>query len=248
MATQMRRLGVLLRLSVSFLTSLPLDPGEYRPGDLAKAAVFFPLVGLGIGWVLFLVYSVVSVEAQDPLLATFATLLLWVLLTRGLHIDGVADVCDALWVQREKRQAVLKDPRIGTFGVLGILFVLGAKGMLLVRLSGGALPLVLAPLFGRTVALLFGAFFQVPPRETPGLAEEFVGRVSWSTFLLWAAAVAVLSFFIAEWRAVLKTLVSFGIMFTLGRGMARAFGGVTGDVVGAGVEWGEVVWLFLWEM
>lgn len=244
----MRRIVRLFRLSVSFLTPFPLDSGEYRPGDLAQSAVFFPLVGFGIGWVLFLVRSLTFAKTEDTLLSAFATLFSWIFLTRGLHIDGVADVCDALWAEREKRWDILKDPRVGTFGVLGISFVLGAKGVLLARLSGGAFPLVLAPLFGRTVTLLFGAFFKAPPRETPGLAEEFVGRVPRSVFFLWALGIGVLSFFVLGWPGVLKTLVSFGIMFTLGKGMARVFGGVNGDVLGAGVEWGEVVWLFLWGM
>lgn len=236
----------LFRLSVSFLTLVPLGSGEYRPGDLAKSALFFPLVGFCIGWALFFVRSFILARTQDTLLSAFVTLFFWVFLTRGLHIDGVADVCDALWAEREKRQSILKDPRVGTFGVLGIAFVLGAKWVLLVRLSEGAFPLVLAPLFGRTVTLLFGAFFRAPLRETPGLAEEFVGRVPRFVFSLWALGIGVLSFFALGWPGVLKTLVSFGIMFTLGKGMARAFGGVNGDVVGAGVEWGEVVWLFLW--
>lgn len=244
----MKRVVRLFRLSVSFLTPFPLDPGGYEPKDLARSAVFFPLVGLGIGWMLFLVHSLVFWRTHDSLLSAFASLFLWVLLTRGFHLDGVADVCDALWAPREKRQAILKDPRVGTFGVLGIFFVLSAKGLILARLLGDAFPLVFAPLFGRAVALLFGAFFSPPPREVKGLAEEFVGKVPWYIFCLWALGISIYGFCTLGGSAVLKTLASFGIMFTLGKGMAQAFGGINGDAVGAGIEWGEVVWLFFWRL
>lgn len=231
-------------LAVSFLTPFPLGPKDYYPLDLARSAVFFPLVGFGIGALLFLLQSLVLLRAKDPLLAAFVVLVAWVALTRGLHIDGVADVCDALFAQGRERGAVLKDPRVGTFGVLGIVGVLGAKGILVMRC--GAFPLVLAPVFGRTVALLFGSFFRALPREERGLAEEFVGKVPWYVFSFWALGIGVLGFLVSGWPAALKTLASFGIMFTLGKGMARVFGGLNGDMVGAGIEWGEAVWLSLW--
>ncbi|MBC7217690.1 MAG: adenosylcobinamide-GDP ribazoletransferase [Candidatus Caldatribacterium sp.] len=244
----MKRLVRLLRFAVSFLTPFPVGSGNYEPGDLAQSAVFFPLVGLGIGALLSFTRSSLLKWTGDSLLAAFVTLFAWILLTRGLHIDGVADVCDALFAPKGKRELILKDPRVGTFGVLGILFVLGAKGVVLARLSGGVFPLLLAPVFGRAVALLFGAFFRALPREERGLAEEFVGRVPKLAFVLWAFGIGGMGFLALGWRGVLKTALSFGIMFTLGRGMARFFGGLNGDMVGAGIEWGEAIWLFLWRM
>lgn len=236
----------LFRLSVSFLTPLPVGPKMYEPGDLARSSVFFPLVGLGMGVVLRGLHPVTLRVVGDSLFAAWVTLGVWVALTRGFHIDGVADVFDALFAPSEEKVAILKDPRVGTFGVLGVLFTLGTKGFALAHLSGDFFPLLFAPLLGRTVALLFGAFFVPIPRKTPGLAEEFVGQVSPLLFLLWALGIGVLGFFLRGWDAVLKTLVTFGIMFTLGRGIARIFGGLNGDAVGAGVEWGETVWLLLW--
>ncbi len=242
----MKRALYLLRLAVSFLTPLPLGGGMYRGGDLARASVFFPLVGLGIGGAVWGVRLAVVSRAGDPLLAGLLALFFWVMLTRGLHLDGVADVCDALFggsEQRERRE-ILKDPRIGTFGVLGVVFVLGVKGVVLFR-SESAFSLFLAPAFGRVVALLFGAFFSPFPREEPGLGEEFLGKVPKMVFLGWGGGLYVVSFLAGGWTLALKTAAGFGIMFTLGKVLSRSFGGLNGDALGAGIEWGEALWLLL---
>jgi len=242
----MKRTLYLLRLAVSFLTPLPLGGGMYQGGDLARASVFFPLVGLGIGGAVWGVRLAVFSRTEDALLASLLALFFWVVLTRGLHLDGVADVCDALFGGGEeaRRREILKDPRVGTFGVLGVIFVLGAKGVALFR-PESAFALFLAPAFGRAVALLFGAFFSPFPREEPGLGEEFLGKVPKMAFLGWGGGLCVVLFLAGGWTFALKTAAGFGIMFTLGKVLSQSFGGLNGDALGAGIEWGEALWLLL---
>jgi adenosylcobinamide-GDP ribazoletransferase len=171
-------------------------------------------------------------------------LFVWVFLTRGLHLDGVADVCDALFSGRDKegRRLILKDPRVGTFGVLGVLFTLGMKGVSVFGLHG-SFPFLFTPVLGRTVALLFGAFF--PPSSPQGLGGEFVGKVGKGFFLFWLAVLLFWGLEVGGISALLKTLLTFGIMFTLGKKLSHSFGGLSGDMVGAGIEWGEALFLFL---
>lgn len=242
----MRRILHFLRLSVGFLTLLPVGIKTYEPGDLARASPLFPLVGAGVGITVWGVRFLAFTRTQDSLLAALCALFAWVAFTRGFHLDGVADVCDALFAGGgvKERRLVLKDPRVGTFGVLGILLVLGTKGVLLSQVEH-FLPLLLAPVFGRVVVLLLGASFLPPLRESEGLAEEFVGKVPKEAFFLWAGGFCILGFFAGGWVIVLKTFAGFGIMFALGKVLSQRFGGLSGDVLGAGIEWGETLWLFL---
>lgn len=244
MADKVKRIGHLLGIAVSFLTIFPVPRREYRGGDLACASFAFPLVGLGIGTIVWGARFLAEWRTKDPLFSSFLALLVWVFLTRGLHLDGVADVCDALFSGRDKegRRLILKDPRVGTFGVLGVLFTLGIKGASIFGLHE-LFPFLFVPVLGRVVALLFGAFFSPPSLQ--GLGGEFVGRVRKEVFLFWWAILLVWGFEVGGFSTLLKTIFTFGIMFTLGKKLSFSLGGLSGDVVGAGIEWGEAVFLFL---
>ena len=94
----------LFWLALSFLTTLPAKQIPYIPGGLGKSSPFFPLIGLIIGCVVLFVASLSSLVLPTILAAIFA-LLTWILLTGGLHLDGLADCCDGLFgsVSAEKR-------------------------------------------------------------------------------------------------------------------------------------------------
>ncbi len=232
----------LFRIAVSFLTILPFSPKDYEEGDLARAGVFFPLVGMFLGSVNLGIWFLCFSLSRDPVFSSFTALCVWILLTRGLHLDGVSDVCDALAVGREKRQAVLKDSRVGAFGVLGILLFLGWKFLALVGMQNPWY-LWIAPVWGRIGVLQLGVFARPLP-EGKGLGKEFIGRVPWWSLLLW---MVLLGGGMVWWRGgvhVLKIAVSFGIMYTLEKFLSFHFGGLNGDMLGMGIEVGEI--LTLW--
>ena len=116
-------------LAVQFLTRLPTPQlREFRPEWLADAARWFPLVGLLLGGLLLA--PIWPASLVDPWLAAWAGLLGWALLTGGLHLDGLADLADALGAahrNRERFLAVLKDPHLGSFGVLTLILHLAGK-------------------------------------------------------------------------------------------------------------------------
>src|SRR5215475_12365004 len=110
-----------LILAVRFLTILPLPGHEARgPGALARAAWWFPVVGLGLGALLAVADRALA-AVLPPLLSAVVVLALWKAVTGGLHLDGLADCLDALaGATRERRRAILRDSRIGVFGTLGL--------------------------------------------------------------------------------------------------------------------------------
>jgi adenosylcobinamide-GDP ribazoletransferase len=228
------------RLAMQFLTRLPVaGVADFSPLDLARSSAWFPFVGLVVGGVVALV--VFALDHRSAALAGIVGVLAWVWLTGALHLDGLADLCDAVGASHrdpERFFAVLRDPHVGTFGVISIVLVLLLKAAALATLATNALwgvPLVLA--WARLGTLAWGRWLK--PLKS-GHGEHFarqipVGWVAAWTLLLLAAGVAVAPalcaapLVIAAWGAWLKARL----------------GGMTGDCLGAGVEVTETALLVL---
>ena len=118
-----------LRLAAQFLTRLPV-PGvaDFSPVDLARSATWFPFVGLALGVVVALVTF--AIGHRSAALAGVVGVLAWVWLTGAIHLDGLADLADALGASHRDPQrflAVLEDPHAGTFGIVSIVLTLMLK-------------------------------------------------------------------------------------------------------------------------
>ena len=125
-----------LLVAISFLTTIPVPQiGENDSNMLGRSTVWFPLVGLLIGGLVAGAYYGLGFIFPVPAVAVFATII-WVALTGGLHLDGLADSFDGLLpsVSREKRLSILKDVHLGAFGVIGLVLTLIAKVVLLFSL------------------------------------------------------------------------------------------------------------------
>ena len=121
----MRELFKGFILSLTLLTTLPfLHVHTFFKGINGYAAMFYPLVGLLLGSLLLLI-SWLLTAFFEPTHTAVIILAFWVLLTGALHLDGLSDTIDALFVAKERREAVLKDPHIGAMGVhFSIIFLL----------------------------------------------------------------------------------------------------------------------------
>src|SRR5690606_1423376 len=123
-----------------FLTRLPSpEVADFHASDLSRSAVWFPAVGALIGLFLLFVQSIAGM--LGPAVGALAVLIAWVWITGALHIDGLADVADAMGAAHrdpERFLSVLRDPHIGTFGVIAVLIVLLTKLILLSELIGSA--------------------------------------------------------------------------------------------------------------
>lgn len=169
-----------------------------------------------------------------------------ILLTAGLHLDGVADSCDALfsWRSRERMLEIMKDSRIGAMGALGLLVVVLLKVAALNGLGArwwqGAL---LAPLWGRW-ADIYGIFW-FPAAASGGMGKTFHDQVRRRDFW-WATALAALLSAPILWPwGPLHGLVILPIIHWLASRMTRTLGGLTGDTYGALAEAGEVLTLLV---
>ena len=247
-------------LSLQFLTSLPVHrffrqanaiPSSW---SLGQTLYFYPLVGLKIGSILWLsAWMLQIVFMQETVLyhaqiSAGVLLMLWVLLTGGLHLDGLADSADA-WMgglgDREKTLAIMKDPACGAMAVITLILVLLLKWLLLtqVLLSGHEdvliMGLIIVPVLARLGVVVLVIY--TPYQRAQGLGSEL--KQHSRSFWLWVQCifvVAVAAFL--QWWAVLGTmLVALCFGWFLRRIMMVRLGGWTGDTAGALIELIELV-------
>lgn len=224
-----------LRIAIQFLTILPTHLTETpEPEDIGQAAVWFPLVGLALGGILYGVGWVLQF-ILPPLAAAVIVLALWVYLTGGLHLDGLADCCDALFVAAtpQRRLEIMRDPHHGTFGVVGLILHLLFKGSLLVSLMPfSPVPVLLSPALARLLLLLAARQPQARPR---GLGANFA--LGLSPRMIWAAIpLPLLLIILGGVQALLATGLAFLALVSVLRLARSRLGGVTGDVLGMTVE------------
>jgi len=115
-----------LLAALRFLTVLPLPGNSSTPGELASAAGYFPVVGLLIGLILAACDALLRPALPDQVLAALLIIIM-LGITGGLHADGLADTCDGLFVagaSPERRLEVMRDSRVGGYGVAGVVSVL----------------------------------------------------------------------------------------------------------------------------
>lgn len=227
------------RYAWAFLTRLR---GGLHPEDdeqLGASVVWFPVVGIVIGAITGAVYFG-TVSIVDPQLASLFALGLGALLTGGFHEDGLADTADGLGGSNPgRRLEIMRDSRIGTFGALALIFVTLGKVGALSSLSGteGLVALIAAHALGRTGAL---ALMLIGSRaRSAGLGALYT--MSLPRCLV---ALVVVVFAAAAALTGLSGLVAAGAVLVVAALTAvlagRRFGGVTGDVLGACEQLGEL--------
>lgn len=252
-----------LRAAFAFFTRLPA--GQPTAG-FRDAAGWLPVVGLVVGCLAGAVTAAAG-HLFPPFACGVLGCLAWAGVTGGLHLDGVADCGDGLWVEadRQRRLEIMRDSRLGTFGGAALFFVLAVKAAALAALvspvapvdrvdvvdgPGYSLPAVpvacaCAGLFARAAVFVL---MRRPSARPGGLGDALragVGRrEERRAALLTAAAVAlaVLTFGPAGLAAPAAVL---GLTLALARVAERRLGGVTGDVFGCLVESAECAALLI---
>jgi adenosylcobinamide-GDP ribazoletransferase len=123
------------RLAVQFLTRLPVRDVDYTPERMARTPRWHPAVGATIGAILALVWFA-GLQVWPPLVAAAATVAAGLMLTGCFHEDGFADACDGLGggATRERALEIMRDSRLGTYGVAGLVMMLLGKVAVLAAL------------------------------------------------------------------------------------------------------------------
>ena len=232
--------------ALSFLTILPMTrlPLPDEKG-LARSMAFFPWVGLLIGLLLAIAHFLLSHLFSNSLVL-WLTLGCLVLLTRGLHLDGFADTIDgfAAGGPKENILEVMKDSRIGAFGVVGLILLIGAKYLALEQMVGPSIPysLILMTVMGRN-SMVWVCFRSPYARAGGGLAKPFVENLTTREMIISSASALGIGLLL---RGLDGGIVFLGIgLFSLAFRLffLKKLGGVTGDILGAANELSEILCL-----
>ena len=182
---------ISLLTAFQFLTTFPaVIRRSFTARELGHAVGFFPLVGLALGGILYGLASGLHLIFPPPVVAVFI-LAAWLLLTRALHFDGFLDTCDGLFggFTPERRLEIMRDSRVGAFGVAGGELLLLAKYAAIISLPH-LTGLLLAPVLGRWVLSI--AIFAYPYAREKGLGRDMKDNVRWPQVIL-ATTITVLA-------------------------------------------------------
>ena len=218
------------------LTCFPVPGAD--TASLATALPFFPAVGVLIGLLVAWSLYLVSLSGWS-LGAGIIGMIVAVRITRGLHVDGLADVSDALGAgrTRERRLEIMKDPHTGAFGVMAIVADLGLKAAALAQLASlHQWALVVIPfIVSRTIQVLLAVSLPYA-RPEGGTAGAFVEQARPLHFALALACAAAFCGAVAGMTGLILLLQGLVATVLLRLWMKHNFGGVTGDLLGTSNE------------
>ncbi|MBY6200974.1 adenosylcobinamide-GDP ribazoletransferase [Maritalea mobilis] len=233
MTNILRRRWAEMRLAVVLLTRLPVGRMQDSATTLAEARWAFPFVGVIAGGGLWAILHLALALGVSPLGAAFLALGGLVLLTGGLHHDGLADFADGIgggW-DRERRLEIMRDSRIGSYGVLALIFAVGI-GMAGVADLGPSLTLA-AAIFVSVLSRLamLGVLLFMPAARADGLGHAAAdsANLSWVPAALFVVALGLV---IGLPAAVVLAAMSL-VSLVIARLAQSRIGGQTGDVLGA---------------
>ncbi|GAA1379267.1 adenosylcobinamide-GDP ribazoletransferase [Catellatospora chokoriensis] len=230
-----------LRLALTTLTVAPVaGPRSLDRAVAGRAMTLAPAVGVLLGALLGGVLAALS-AGLPALVAATLTVGLAALLSRGLHLDGLADTVDALGSYRSRERAleIMKSPEVGPFGVVALILVLLLQVGALAQLSARPLPAlvaaVAAAVAGGRLAIAEACRRGVPAARPGGMGALVAGTVHPAAVAVAALAVAALAVPAVPhrpWQGPAAVLGSLLVVVGLRVHLVRRFGGVTGDVLG----------------
>lgn len=216
-----------------FLTIFPSGlKRAITPAELGQATGFYPMVGLGLGAILagvgFLLHRIIPAGLSSVLI-----LILWVIATGGLHLDGFLDACDGLFGGHtpQERLAIMSDERLGAFGLAGGVLLMLCKYAALNAIQNPSIALLIAPVLGRWGMTLALTIF--PYGKSQGVGREIKDHISRRELAL-ATATALLVSLLGGWAIGMIAFSTVALLvWAGGRFVMRRIPGMTGDIYGA---------------
>jgi len=237
------------RTAVAFLTRIPVSrERESSAARIGRSTLWFPAVGLFVGASHLLTLTLLDGLLPSSIVA-ICILIVDVLLTGGLHMDGLADTADGFgggWTKTEVLD-IMRDHAIGAYGAMALILFLALKATLIATIidAPDRVPLFLAaPVVGRwsSVVLSFALPYARTHNESVGAASAFVGRRELLVATTVCLAVVIVAF---GARSLLFAASALLITACWGVVCHRTIQGVTGDTLGTSIAVTEVVILFI---
>lgn len=226
--------------NLAFLTRLA-PPRVIPDEEMNRCMAYMPAVGLTLGAIIVLPFAL-GLFGSAPWVQAWLMVLLSIYLTRGLHCDGVADVCDAVTTHTdpEKFWQVIKDSRSGAFAIVGLIAVLGGEIILFHEMIVAEAYAAIAWAFvlGRTACVGFG--YIVRHLTRPGLGKLHIDGATLPVVLVATGATFVLGLFMAGPLATIGAMViTTALLYPLHQ-LAEHVNGANGDFLGCSIIIGEI--------
>ena len=230
-------------LLIQFMTRIPIPiKVEYSEKQLGKGIKYFPLVGYLIGIIIFITGIVLNKYIDNKYIISLLLILIELKLVGLIHIDGLADSFDGLFSYRDKDRIleIMKDSRVGTNGVVVLIFYYLAKLILIAEIisRGDMRCLIIYPIIAR-MSTSVNAGFGVYARDN-GMSTGIIGMNQVKDSIFSVILTLLLIILVYYNSGILKGLVMFvaGILFIFyfRRVVYKIIGGITGDTMGASLE------------
>ena len=248
LGARLRRLPADTLTALSFFSRLPVRPaaGSF---DLRESAAAWPIAGLLLALAPAALFWLLEIAEFPSVVSALLALALMAALTGAVHEDGLADTADGLGGGRgrEGKLAIMRDSRVGSYGVLALVFCIGVKAQALASIGPfpihGSVALVGAAVLSRAMALWH--WNATMPARTEGMAWA-AGRPDWTALgigLVAGLLAAVPLLIIFELAAVIALLAGAAAVAVLSSLCRRKIGGHTGDTIGAAQQLAEMMLL-----
>lgn len=229
-------------IALQFLTRIPVTlRGEVTLAQIARSTLYFPLVGLAVGAALGGVHWALS-RFVPSIVVSVLVLILLILLTGGLHLDGFADTLDGLYGGQtgEEILRIMRDSHIGAIGVVGLICVLTLKFALIHSLPRGLVwhSLILMAVLGRWAMVLAAAAY--PYARAEGIGRPFVGRIHRREWAGASLIALLISIGLLQVKGLALLLIALFVGFACAAAISHRVGGMTGDTLGSVEELAEV--------
>lgn len=235
-----------LILALQFMTRVPINIGiDFNKKNIGAMLTFFPLIGFLIALFTF----IPSIFLRDNISAELVALLniiFYLIITGALHMDGLSDTADAFLSNRSKdrMKAIMKDPGVGSFGVISIVIVLAAKFFAFkeIAIQGFKWDYTFIFIYSKLIAM--NAFIYFKSADSSTLFKTF--KESRSTFLInFANLVIIIASILYDYKVLLYLLVEALIFIIIYIISLKKIDGATGDTMGASIELAETIALFI---
>jgi len=235
-------------LMVQFLTSMPVPVNlDVDVDDYGKGLVFAPLVGFIMGAVLAGAMYILNLVFPVKVTAVFIVII-YILLSGGLHLDGLGDTFDGLFSNRsrEKILEIMRDSRVGTNAVLAIAGVLILNTALLSNMDSSLIytAVMLFPAAGR-IGSLIGSGVSTYARTGEGLGKSFIDYCGWKEIAAGLALSYVIFYLAAGVKGLVLCTAAAVFAFLLTKAFSKRIGGATGDILGAVCELNQTLFMIM---
>lgn len=230
-----------LLLMIVFLTRIPIKyPYEYKEEDFVKGIKLLPIVGMIIGLVMY-IPTMLDKYIDKPIII----LLVWltyIWITGGLHLDGLTDTFDGIFSNRDRERMleIMKDSRIGTFGVIGLLFVLFCN--IVVSYYLGYKVFILVPIIGRSAALISCSISRYA-RNEDGMGTIFIENCGLKEVIFALISTFLVSYILFDIKVLIVIFITYLLVVLTTKYIKTKIGGMTGDTIGFVIEVSQSIFI-----